>query len=73
MSILQELLSECIRSPEELRYQLHLTDQEVAELTHIADQYPICIPPYYLNLIGDMCEFGYFLVGQAEFVSEFLW
>jgi len=24
-------------------------------------------------LIGDMCEFGYFLVGQAEFVSEFLW
>lgn len=52
MSILQELLSECIRSPEELRYQLHLTDQEVAELTHIADQYPICIPPYYLNLIG---------------------
>jgi hypothetical protein len=24
-------------------------------------------------LIGDMCEFGYFLVAQAEFVSEFLW
>jgi len=52
MSILQGLLSECIRSPEELRNKLHLTDQEVAELTHIADQYPICIPPYYLNLIG---------------------
>ena len=52
MSILQELLSECIRSPEELRNKLRLTDQEVSELTHIADQYPICIPPYYLNLIG---------------------
>ena len=52
MSILQELLSECIRSPEELRNQLRLTNREVSELKEIADQYPICIPPYYLNLIG---------------------
>ncbi len=52
MSILQELLSECIRSPEELRTALHLTDEEVSGLIEIADQYPICIPPYYLNLIG---------------------
>ena len=52
MSILQELLSECIRSPEQLRAPLHLTDHEVSELIHIADQYPICIPPYYLNLIS---------------------
>ena len=52
MSILQELLSDCIRSPEQLRTPLHLTDQEVYELKEIADQYPICIPPYYLNLIS---------------------
>ena len=52
MSVLQELLSECIRSPEQLREPLHLTDEEVAHLTEIADQYPICIPPYYLNLIS---------------------
>ena len=51
MSILRELLSECIRSPEELRAPLRLTDQEVSELRKIADQYPICVPPYYLNLI----------------------
>ena len=52
MSILQKLLSDCIRSPEQLRTPLHLTDHEVSELIHIADQYPICIPPYYLNLIS---------------------
>ena len=52
MNILQELLSECIRSPEELRTPLRLNDQEVSALEAIAEQYPICIPPYYLNLIG---------------------
>lgn len=52
MSVLQQLLSECIRSPEQLREPLHLTDHEVQQLTEIAKQYPICIPPYYLNLIS---------------------
>ncbi len=51
MSVLQQLLSECIRSPEQLREPLHLSDGEVAHLKTIADQYPICIPPYYLRLI----------------------
>ena len=51
MSVLQQLLSECIRSPEQLRESLHLTDGEVEHLKTIADQYPICIPPYYLGLI----------------------
>lgn len=52
MTVLQQLLSECIRSPEQLRDPLHLTDQEVKQLGEIADQYPICIPPYYLKLIS---------------------
>ena len=52
MSVLQELLSQCIRSPEQLRGSLHLTDSEVKQLTDIAAQYPICVPPYYLNLIS---------------------
>lgn len=52
MSVLQELLSQCIRSPEQLRGSLHLTDSEVKQLADIATQYPICVPPYYLNLIS---------------------
>ena len=32
MSVLQQLLSECIRSPEQLRKPLHLSDQDVAHL-----------------------------------------
>ena len=52
MSILQQLLSECIRSPEQLRKPLHLSDQDVAHLNDIAEQYPICVPPYYLSLIS---------------------
>ncbi len=39
MTVLQQLLSECIRSPEQLRESLHLTDQEVKQLAEIAVQY----------------------------------
>ena len=53
MSILSDLLSTCIRDPEELRDRLRLTDEEVSQLSAISARYPICIPPYYLNLIGD--------------------
>lgn len=52
MSVLQQLLADCIRSPEQLREPLHLSEQEVRQLDEIADRYPICIPPYYLNLIS---------------------
>lgn len=52
MSVLHQLLSECIRSPEGLREPLRLSDQEVEQLDAIAEQYPICVPPYYLGLIG---------------------
>jgi len=52
MSVLQQLLSECIRSPEDLRAPLKLTDPEVDQLERIAERYPICVPPYYLGLIG---------------------
>jgi KamA family protein len=52
MTVLQQLLSACIRSPEALREPLHLSDREVDRLNAIAKQYPICIPPYYLSLIG---------------------
>ena len=52
MSVLQELLNACIRSPEALRKPLGLTDHEVAQLNRIAEQYPICVSPYYLGLIG---------------------
>ena len=53
MSLLQRLLNECIRSPQALRDRLHLTGEEFEHLDHIAQRYPICIPPYYLNLIGE--------------------
>ena len=46
MTVLQQLLSACIRSPEALREPLHLSDREVDRLNAIAKQYPICIPPY---------------------------
>ncbi|MBR2779735.1 MAG: KamA family radical SAM protein [Firmicutes bacterium] len=51
MSILNRLLDECIRHPKELPDSLFLTDDEKARIQSVAEQYPICIPPYYLNLV----------------------
>lgn len=56
MSVLEELLSHCIREPEQLQERLGLTDRFVAQLKTITAQYPICIPPYYLDLIGEDWE-----------------
>lgn len=56
MSLLQELLSHCIRDPEQLREQLGLSDSYVAQLKTITEKYPICIPPYYLSLIAPEWE-----------------
>lgn len=56
MSILQQLLSECIHSPKELQEQIHISDEEVTQLNEITKKYPICIPPYFLNLIGSAYE-----------------
>ena len=52
MSVLTELLSQCIRDPAQLQDRLGLSDSFLAQLKAITEQYPICIPPYYLNLIG---------------------
>ena len=56
MSILQELLSDCIVSPRQLQESLSLSDEYVSRLTAITDRYPIRIPPYYLGLIGPEWE-----------------
>ena len=51
MTILQKLLSECIRDPNQLKKYLRLTDADAQRIGTISERYPICIPPYYLKLI----------------------
>ena len=51
MNVLQKLLTECIRDPEQLKDPLGLSDEEAAVIAATARKYPICIPPYYLGLI----------------------
>lgn len=51
MSILQELMDGCIRSVDEVKGTLGLSEEEALELQKIAKRYPICITPYYLGLV----------------------
>ena len=53
MSFLQRLLQECIRDPGELAKRFSMSMQEEEALRDIAEKYPVCVPPYYLNLIGE--------------------
>ena len=50
-STLSLLLSKCIRSVDQLQGTLYLSSQEAEQIRQIAEKYPICITPYYLNLI----------------------
>ncbi len=52
MSVLSSLLKDCITDPVELGPALGLSGAEIESLNHIAEKYPIRIPPYYLRLIG---------------------
>ena len=51
MAILNRLLSECIRDVGKLDRYLKLTSEDAQRIEEISERYPICIPPYYLNLI----------------------
>lgn len=48
----EQMLKQSVRSAEELKGVLGLTDRETARLQQIADRYPLCINPYYLSLIN---------------------
>ena len=51
LTILNRLLSDCIRDVDGLRGYLKLSEDDATRITEISKRYPICIPPYYLNLI----------------------
>ena len=51
MSILQDLLKNCIREIDEVLPVLGITGEEADTLRKVAERYPISIPPYYLSLI----------------------
>ncbi len=52
MSILSQQLKTCIRSIKDIQHLLPLSVEEIKELTAITERYPLCITPYYLNLIN---------------------
>ncbi len=47
----ETLLKQSVRSADELKGFLKLTDEEAIRLQEIADRYPVCVNPYYLGLI----------------------
>ena len=51
MSVLNKLLSECIRDADKLALTIGLNDSDAGWIRTVSEKYPICIPPYYLNLI----------------------
>lgn len=51
MTVLNRLLSECIRDVDGFRSYLNLTEEDAARISETSKRYPLCIPPYYLELI----------------------
>ena len=51
MSVLNRLLSECIRDVKQLADYLNLSPEEMTQIGEISERYPFCVPPYYLGLI----------------------
>ena len=51
MSILQNLLDQCVRDIDRILPVLGIEGEEADLLRSITQRYPISIPPYYLNLI----------------------
>lgn len=51
MSVMNRLLSECIRDVDKLSDYLKLSDDEEKRIREISERYPFCVPPYYLGLI----------------------
>ena len=52
MDTLTKLLSECVRDADTLGEILHLSQEETERIREITKRYPMCVPPYYLNLIN---------------------
>jgi len=51
MSVLRNLMKECIRDMDDVLSYLGISGEEADMLRKVADRYPVSIPPYYLNLI----------------------
>lgn len=47
----KEILKNSIRDAEPLKEKLNLSDEEVRNIQSIAEDYPMCVNPYYLSLI----------------------
>lgn len=47
----KEILKNSIRDAESLKEIFSLSDEEVSSISKIADDYPMCVNPYYLSLI----------------------
>lgn len=47
----KDILEHSIRDVDELRKSLELTEAEAQQLGRIVQRYPLCVNPYYLNLI----------------------
>lgn len=47
----QQLLEQSIRTAEELKERLKLSEEETQKLQAIIDRYPLCVNPYYMSLI----------------------
>ena len=47
----KEILQNSIRDAASLRKVLNLTEEETKNIQTIADDYPMCVNPYYLGLI----------------------
>lgn len=52
MSTWQELLNGSIRDIEKLKEILQLTTEESEQMARIAENYPVCVNPYYLGLVN---------------------
>ena len=51
MTTLEQQLQGCIRSIDQVKDLLHLTNEEADILRDVSERYPICITPYYLSLV----------------------
>lgn len=47
----KEILKNCIRTTEDLKTYLSMTDEEAALMNDIIARYPLCTTPYYMSLI----------------------
>lgn len=51
MSVLSQMMRQCYRSIDDVKDRLQLSAEEVDAIREITKRYPLCLPPYYLDLI----------------------